>query len=155
MAAILLSCIEAGHLAVMYRGRTIAPPGFYSLLIAPSNFVRCVLPFLHGLQSCTHLRYHMAMIICANRAKSGGAVIHPPCTTVKMAAMPIALHRRDSTNPFKFLGYDIDNIPQVWVVICIGPWYTKHNGRFILARRKERSIYSVMFQMLARRRLYW
>ena len=47
---------RSGHLAITYRSELLYL-WIFSLLSPPSKFAQRVLPFSHGLKSCTHLGY--------------------------------------------------------------------------------------------------
>ena len=63
---------------------------------------------------------HAATKICTDRAKSGGTITRPPCMTIKMAAMSIALHivvKETPGSPFPIL-WQIHNCFDCFMCKC-------------------------------------
>ena len=100
---------RGGHLAITYGGQVTVPPDIFAAELTKATLFR-VCCFSHmDLLSRTNVGYHAVnTIIFADRTKTKGTITHPPCMTIQMTGMPIALYssQKETGSPFKFLGTD-------------------------------------------------
>ena len=95
--------------------------GFCHSHMPAKNFLQAELPFQIGLKLCLHITCravkHMALIMCADRAKSRGTIPRLHMRTSKWP-LPIVLQRgskRYLIFPFKLLGLKL-----TWCSTCFG-----------------------------------